>query len=418
MVQVSSLPARFGNRDLAVWRDHRLVDRRWRHADALFSTLAVRVLISMPVSMPIPRQVSVTISVLLRAVSWLAPALGNTTYFILIMSTSGKSFRYSVKATPWPPSWPSSVILWSNPLHGPSGIMEAAFINQVAFIAKIVPIFLIIIMISPQERPVYRQFLGGGDYGPAEIFNQVRSTMLVTVFVFIGTEGQCTPAMRRNGEDVGWATVLGRRRALPVGAGDPAPMGSDGAGAGRTGVSRPWPASPVRSSDLGHLVRQYRPDRAGAGGHLAWSSCGGRFESAAKASFVPNALGYENQNQVPSTAPSDHQFILVQVFLIVTRVRTRSVQPRADMTSAKTLIPHALVAALRRQADRNAGDLWAGIEGSGTRHDLGDTCDSLCLLHDRGRRAEVRTPSCIIFAPGTLLFILPSGAAAANLHVG
>jgi len=36
-------------------------------------------------------------------------------------------------------------------------------------------------------------FWGGGDYGSAEIFNQVRSTMLVTVFVFIGIEGVNRP---------------------------------------------------------------------------------------------------------------------------------------------------------------------------------------------------------------------------------
>ena len=57
----------------------------------------------------------------------------------------------------------SSVILWSVHFMVLRGIKEAAFINQVVTIAKIVPIFLFIIIaviFAFKERPVYRQFLG------------------------------------------------------------------------------------------------------------------------------------------------------------------------------------------------------------------------------------------------------------------
>jgi arginine:ornithine antiporter/lysine permease len=93
------------------------------------------------------------------------------------------------------------------------GIKQAAFINQVVTVAKIVPIFLfIVVLIFFFEYDLFAaSFWGGGEaYSASEVFNQVRSTMLVTGFVFIGIEGASVYsryAKRR--EDVGWATVMG-----------------------------------------------------------------------------------------------------------------------------------------------------------------------------------------------------------------
>ena len=89
------------------------------------------------------------------------------------------------------------------------GVQEAATINRIVTIAKVVPILVFILLTLVALDPqVLADNLRGDDYG--SLFEQVRGTMLVTVFVFLGVEGASVysrHAKRR--EDVGRATVLG-----------------------------------------------------------------------------------------------------------------------------------------------------------------------------------------------------------------
>jgi arginine:ornithine antiporter / lysine permease len=93
------------------------------------------------------------------------------------------------------------------------GSRKAAFINTVVTFAKILPIFLFIIILAFafQKDLFVASFWGGRtNYSGREIFDQVRSTMLVTVFVFIGIEGASVYSRyAKKREDVGWATVMG-----------------------------------------------------------------------------------------------------------------------------------------------------------------------------------------------------------------
>jgi arginine:ornithine antiporter/lysine permease len=97
-------------------------------------------------------------------------------------------------------------------LHDLRGIKEAAFINTVVTIAKIVPIivFVVFMALAFDSELFSASFWGGGAYSAGDIFNQVRSTMLVTVFVFIGVEGASVYSRyAKKREDVGFATVTG-----------------------------------------------------------------------------------------------------------------------------------------------------------------------------------------------------------------
>jgi arginine:ornithine antiporter / lysine permease len=60
------------------------------------------------------------------------------------------------------------------------GIKEAAFINTVATIAKIVPILVFVLFMALAfDSELFRaSFWGGGAYTAGDVFNQVRSTML------------------------------------------------------------------------------------------------------------------------------------------------------------------------------------------------------------------------------------------------
>ena len=341
---------------------------------------------------------------------WVGTCLGNTTYFILIGSTIGKllpAFGEGNTLTSVPVS---SVILWAVHFMILRGIKEAAFINTVVTVAKIVPIvlFLLIAAFAFKYDLFAASFWGGGSYDASQIFDQVRGTMLVTVFVFIGIEGASVYSrFAKKREDVGWATVMGfigvlgllvlvtllpygiMERAELAGLRQPSMAGVLGSVVGPWGT---WFVS------IGLIVSVL-------GAYLAWSLLAAEvLFSAAKSELVPKALARENQNQVPVAALWLTN-ILVQVFLILTLFAQEAFNLALDMTSAKTLIPYVLVAgyalklALTRETygpgdkDRNKDLIWAGIA----------TLYTIFMLVAGGLKFVLL--SFIIFAPGTLLFI-------------
>jgi len=341
---------------------------------------------------------------------WVGTCLGNVTYFVLIGSTVGKLLPAFGEGNTLTSVAVSSVILWAVHFMILRGIKEAAFINTVVTVAKIVPIvlFLLIAAFAFKYDLFSASFWGGGSYDASQVFDQVRGTMLVTVFVFIGIEGASVYSrFAKKREDVGWATVMGfigvlgllvlvtllpygiMERAELAGLRQPSMAGVLGAVVGPWGT---WFVS------IGLIVSVL-------GAYLAWSLLAAEvLFSAAKSELVPRTLARENQNQVPIAALWLTN-ILVQIFLILTLFAQEAFNLALDMTAAKTLIPYILVAgfalklALTRETygpdskDRNKDLIWAGLA----------TLYTIFMLVAGGLKFVLL--SFIIFAPGTLLFI-------------
>jgi arginine:ornithine antiporter/lysine permease len=341
---------------------------------------------------------------------WIGTCLGNVTYFVLIGSTVGKLLPAFGEGNTLTSVAVSSVILWAVHFMILRGIKEAAFINTVVTVAKIVPIvlFLLIAAFAFKYDLFSASFWGGGSYDASEVFDQVRGTMLVTVFVFIGIEGASVYSRyAKKREDVGWATVMGfigvlgllvlvtllpygiMERAELAGLRQPSMAGVLGAVVGPWGT---WFVS------IGLIVSVL-------GAYLAWSLLAAEvLFSSAKSELVPKALAQENANQVPVAALWLTN-ILVQIFLILTLFAQEAFNLALDMTAAKTLIPYVLVAgfalklALTRETygpgdkDRNKDLIWAGLA----------TLYTVFMLVAGGLKFVLL--SFIIFAPGTLLFI-------------
>lgn len=90
------------------------------------------------------------------------------------------------------------------------GIQGAAVLNAVVTAAKLVPLLLFIVLVAMafQVSTFALNFWGDAQLG--SVLDQVRSTMLVTVWVFIGIEGASVYSARAaRREDVGLATVIG-----------------------------------------------------------------------------------------------------------------------------------------------------------------------------------------------------------------
>ncbi len=143
---------------------------------------------------------------------WISAWLGNVGYFVLLFSTLGYFFPVFGEGNTPTAVIAASVLLWAVHFLVLRGIKEAAFINLVTTVAKVVPLLLfVLIALFAFKLDIFTADIWGvknPDLG--SVMNQVRNMMLVTVWVFIGIEGASIFSSRaEKRSDVGKATVIG-----------------------------------------------------------------------------------------------------------------------------------------------------------------------------------------------------------------
>jgi arginine:ornithine antiporter/lysine permease len=143
---------------------------------------------------------------------WISAWLGNVGYFVLLFSTLGYFFPVFGEGNTLAAIIGASVLLWAVHFLVLRGVKEAAFINLVTTVAKIVPLLLfILIAFFAFKLDIFTADIWGiknPDLG--SVMNQVRNMMLVTVWVFIGIEGASIFSARaEKRSDVGKATIIG-----------------------------------------------------------------------------------------------------------------------------------------------------------------------------------------------------------------
>ncbi len=143
---------------------------------------------------------------------WFMAVLGNVGYYVLLFSTLGHYWPVFGDGNTRTAVACASVMLWGTHALVLRGVREAARINQVTTVAKLVPLLLFVLLVALAFQP---PVFGADVWGRANpalggVLEQVRGMMLVTVWVFIGVE--CASvysahAVRR--VDVGRATLAG-----------------------------------------------------------------------------------------------------------------------------------------------------------------------------------------------------------------
>jgi arginine:ornithine antiporter / lysine permease len=143
---------------------------------------------------------------------WLSAVIGNAGYLIIIFS----SLSYFAPQAGFGEGNTAagiagaSVLLWLYHALVLRGVKTAAAINAIVTLAKLVPLalFVVFVALAFQAPSFSLDFWGNEKLGP--VFDQVKSTMLVTVWAFIGIEGAAVFSGRaRSAGDVGRATVIG-----------------------------------------------------------------------------------------------------------------------------------------------------------------------------------------------------------------
>ena len=123
---------------------------------------------------------------------WISAILGNTFYWVLIGATLGQFFpQFFGDGTSASSIIVSLIGVWAFHFMILRGVKEATFINKVVTVAKIVPLILaVLLFIFFFNYAQFREnFFGGVGMPEKSLIMQVRDTMLITVFVFLGIEG-------------------------------------------------------------------------------------------------------------------------------------------------------------------------------------------------------------------------------------
>ncbi|MFD7680784.1 MULTISPECIES: basic amino acid/polyamine antiporter [unclassified Streptomyces] len=331
---------------------------------------------------------------------WASACVGNVTYWVLIMSTIGAIAPPLGDGDTVLAVALSSVGLWAFFLLIRRGVKEAAAINRIVTVAKIVPILVFVVLALFYLKPrVFADNFAGADYA-GSLFEQVKGTMLATVFVFLGVEGASVysrHAKRR--EDVGRATVLGFLSVFAIFASVTIvsyglmPMGEI------ADLRQPSMAGVLESAvgTWGQVFVSVGLIISVLGAYLAWTLMSAEvLFVAAKDEDMPRFLARSTADDVPVPALL-MTTLLTQVVLVVTLFSDDAFNFALDLTSALTLIPFLLAAAF-------AVKLTRGRFGSDLVVAALATVYTAFLIYAAGLKYLL--VSFIIYAPATVLFVM------------
>lgn len=342
---------------------------------------------------------------------WTVCCLGNVSYWVLIKSTLGALFPVFGDGNTVIAVAVSSVGVWTVHFLILRGVRGAAAVNTIVTVAKIIPIliFLVFVGIGFRADVFAANFWGGPGVDSDSLFAQVRGTMLVTVFVFVGIEGASVYSRyARRRSDVGLATLLGFLGVLcllvlvtMLSYGvllrpDLASLRNPSMAGVLQAVVGPWGAAFV---SVGLIVSVL-------GAYLSWSLLAAEvLFSAARMKTMPAFLAAENRNKVPLAALWLTN-LLVQLFLIMTLFAEQAFLLALKLTSSMILLPYLLVAAYALKLAWR-GDTYAekpeGRTGDLVRAGLA-TLYAIGLIYAGGLKFLLL--SLVIYAPGTALFVL------------
>jgi arginine:ornithine antiporter/lysine permease len=339
---------------------------------------------------------------------WIGSCIGNVSYWVLIKSTLGAFFPVFGDGNTVVAIVVASIGIWLFHFMILKGVQQAAFINSVVTVAKIIPIlvFLVILAVGFRMDLFRANFYGGGLEG--NLFEQVRATMLVTVFVFLGIEGASVYSRyAKERTDVGKATIMGfiivtslmvLVTMLPYAVlqrADVAGMRQPSMATVLEAVVGHWGAIFV---SLGLIVSVL-------GAYLAWSLiCAEVLFTAAKTKDMPAIFAKENANKVPANALWLTN-IVVQLFVISTFFSRDAFALMLNLTSAMSLIPYLFVAAYgfmlsnrgesyeMRPQERRRDLIMAGIA----------VIYTVFMIYAGGVKFILL--SAVLYAPGTALYI-------------
>ncbi len=280
---------------------------------------------------------------------WLSAWIGNVSYAVLIFGALSYFVpAFGAEGNTWQAIVGASIFLWLVHALILMGVKQAAFVNVVTTIAKLAPIFIFIVAaLVAFNLPTFNiDFWGAGVPALGDVMTQVKSTMLVTLWVFIGIEGASVVSARaERRSDIGSATIFGFLTALAIYLlvsllsfgvmSQPELAALPGAASMANVLEKavgPWGSVLVRTG----LVISV------AGAFLSWTLFAAEIPyRAAQEGMMPDMFATENKNGSPSGSLWITN-ILVQIFLVLTYYSNSTYLALFYIASTAILVPYVL----------------------------------------------------------------------------
>jgi len=342
---------------------------------------------------------------------WASSIAGNTFYWVFIGATLGAFFDSFGDGDTVLAVALATVGVWTFHVLIARGVRDAAVINRIVTVFKIIPILVFIVVLFVNfDAGVFSDnwtATGYGDLG--DLNEQVRNTMLITTFVFIGIEGASVYsryAKRR--EDVGKATVMGFLSVLSIFAlvtlssysVVPQPELADTRQPSMVGVFE----SVV--GDWGEVFISVAVIVSVLGAYLAWTLMAAEvMYIPARQDDFPEFLGQENAAGTPITALVVTS-LAVQGLLALTLFVNDALNFMLDLSTSLALLPYLLAAAYALKLGLT-GEAYEGVASGVRRKETVvagvATAYTLFLFDAAGMKFVLLMT--VILAPASLLYV-------------
>jgi arginine:ornithine antiporter/lysine permease len=340
---------------------------------------------------------------------WVSAWIGNVGYLVILFGSLGHFFPAFGEGNTTAAIVGASVLLWVMHFMILRGVHGAAVLNAITTVAKVVPllVFLVFALLAFQAPVFTADFWGKPALGT--VLEQVKSTMLVTVWAFIGIEGASVVSGRAQSRaDVGRATLVGFAIVLVL------LMGVSLLSLGI--LSQPELAA-LKNPSMAGLLEKIAGPWGGSfitiallisvgGALLAWTLLAAEtLFSPARDDVMPRALARQNKHGVPAAALWVTNG-LVQVFLMLTLVANATYLALISLATSMILVPY-LFSALHAVLSSSAGTGYRGDESGLRTRDglLAGLATAYCLWLLYAAGLKYLLLSALLYAPGVLLFI-------------
>lgn len=340
---------------------------------------------------------------------WLSAWIGNVSYAVVLFSALAYFVPVFGDGNSWQAVLGASVVLWAIHFLILGGVREAAAVNLITTVAKIAPIvlFAAVAIVAFNMDVFTLDFSAAGNTELGSVMNQVKSTMLVTLWVFIGIEGASVESSRAEKRaDIGRATVIGFMTCLALYAlvsllslgimtqPELAALKNPSMAGVLEHVVGPWGAVLINIAVVVSVL----------GAFLAWTLLAAEIPyAAAKDGTMPRFFAGENAKGVPATSLWITNG-LVQAFLILTLFAQSTYQALFYIASSAILVPYvfsgafaaklALTGESYRAGENRMGGMIAGLVA---------TVYGLWLIYAAGPTYIFMCA--MLYAPGILVYM-------------
>jgi arginine:ornithine antiporter/lysine permease len=351
---------------------------------------------------------------------WASNIAGNVFFMVLTMTTLGEFLPGLGQGDTVLAVALASAGVWLFHYLIARGVRQATMVNRIVTAAKLLPIlvFIVIVLIAFEAGTFEDNLWGGEEHTFGALWDQVSQTMLVTTFVFLGIEGASVYSrLARRREDVGRATLLGFVSVLAMFASvtlvsygvlprhDLAEAEQPSMGAVLESVVGDWGRDFV---NVGVIVSVL-------GAYLAWTLINAEVLSMpARTKVMPRFLARDNPHGTPILALLTTS-VAVQLLLLLVLVVDNALDFMLKLDTALSLVPYLLAAAyaLKLTIVEDAGSFEPGERSRQRWVALLAVAYSILLLFVAG--PEYLLLACIVYAPGTLLYLVARREQAARV---